>query len=376
MIWLNREVCGKLCKFHLMKNWHLFLSGLFLLTFYLQTASAQDPQLAQFSSAPLLTNPALTGVFDGEYRIHVNYREQWGVILKDRLFRTVAAGFDWRMPVGRGDYAGFGLVAMRDQTGDGRFTQNRVHLSGAFMKELSGNGYRTADQYLIAGGQIGFGQHALEWGNLWFSNQFDNLAVRPDLTLSPNDPGINTDRANLTYADANVGIMYYAVFDERFSVYLGGAAHHLNTPKISFSGGEEELAMRVSVQAGGELPVTDEVSILPGVLFVSQGPSMQTLAGAAVRFSNYQWGPMALRVGAWARMTNRVSKEPETVTTGVESVVAMAFLELEALSIGLSYDITATDLTTVNSGRGAFELSLIYRQPPARRRPKVSCPNF
>ena len=122
--------------------------------------------------------------------------------------------------------------------------------------------------------------------------------------------------------------------------------------------------------------MTDDLSVLPAVLIVAQGPSMQTLAGGAVRFSNYQWGPMALRVGAWARITNRLVSGTENITSGIESVIAMAFLELESLSFGLSYDITATDLTTVNSGRGAFELSVIYRHPPATRRPKVNCPNF
>lgn len=336
----------------------------------------QDPQLAQFSAAPLLTNPALTGVFDGEYRVHLNYREQWGVILKDRLFRTIAAGFDWRMPVGRGDYAGFGLVAMRDQAGDGRFTQSRIHLSGAFLKELGSGGYRQADQFLIAGAQVGFGQHSLDWGNLWFSNQFDDLAIRPDLSLSANDPGISGDRAMINYASANAGIMYYAVFDERFSLYAGGAAHHLNTPGISFTGGDEELAMRFSAQAGGEFPMSDELSVLPSILVVTQGASMQTLAGGAIRYSNYQWGPMALRVGVWARVTKRVETGTEMTSTGLESVIAMAYLELERLSFGLSYDITATDLTTVNSGRGAFEMSVIYQHPPATRRPKVNCPNF
>lgn len=337
---------------------------------------AQDPQLAQFYASPLQTNPALTGVFEGEYRMHLNYREQWGVILKDKMFRTMAAGFDWRMPVGRDDFAGFGLTAMRDQAGDGRFTQNRVHLSGAFMKELSTNRYRVSDQYLIAGAQIGFGQHSLDWGNLWFSNQFDNLAVRPDFNLSPGDPGIMDDRATVTYLDANVGLLYYAVFDENFSFYIGGAAHHLNAPEVSFSGGDEELAMRVSAQIGGELPLTDELSLLPAAIWLNQGPSMQTLLGSSLRYANYQWGTLALRVGAWARLTNRFDGDPENTSIGLESVIATAFLELERLSFGLSYDITATDLTTVNSGRGAFELSVIYRHPTQARRVRVNCPNF
>jgi hypothetical protein len=42
--------------------------------------SAQDPNFSQFFASPLTLNPALTGKFDGVYRVAGNYRNQWPTI--------------------------------------------------------------------------------------------------------------------------------------------------------------------------------------------------------------------------------------------------------------------------------------------------------
>ncbi|MES1226414.1 MAG: type IX secretion system membrane protein PorP/SprF, partial [Bacteroidota bacterium] len=43
-------------------------------------ALAQDPNFSQFFASPLTLNPALTGKFDGVYRVAGNYRNQWPTI--------------------------------------------------------------------------------------------------------------------------------------------------------------------------------------------------------------------------------------------------------------------------------------------------------
>ena len=55
-------------------------------------ASAQDPNFSQFFASPLTLNPALTGKFDGVYRVAGNYRNQWPTI--NNAFRTYTASFD------------------------------------------------------------------------------------------------------------------------------------------------------------------------------------------------------------------------------------------------------------------------------------------
>ena len=40
-------------------------------------AKAQDAHLSMYDAAPLFLNAGLTGVFDGNWRLHGQYRTQW-----------------------------------------------------------------------------------------------------------------------------------------------------------------------------------------------------------------------------------------------------------------------------------------------------------
>ena len=102
---------------------------------------AQDPLLAQYFNAPVRLNPAMTGVFNGSYRVGVNYRDQWSsVVGGDNAFRTYAVGADMNTFVMKNDFAGLGIYALRDQAGSGKYTHTNVMLSGAYIKQLSGKG--------------------------------------------------------------------------------------------------------------------------------------------------------------------------------------------------------------------------------------------
>src|SRR5690242_12887659 len=74
-------------------------------------AGAQDIHFSQFYENALLRNPALTGIFTGDYKAGVNYRSQWGNI--SYPFQTVLASVEMKMPIKRDvkDYFSFGLTA-------------------------------------------------------------------------------------------------------------------------------------------------------------------------------------------------------------------------------------------------------------------------
>ncbi|MFZ9207484.1 MAG: type IX secretion system membrane protein PorP/SprF, partial [Sediminibacterium sp.] len=69
-----------------------FILTLSCLIFSLTRVSAQDPHFSQFFASPLTINPALTGKFDGKYRITSNHRNQWPTI--NNAFITTTASFD------------------------------------------------------------------------------------------------------------------------------------------------------------------------------------------------------------------------------------------------------------------------------------------
>lgn len=342
---------------------------LLALCFAVLGASAQDPRFSQFYAAPGALNPAMTGLFNGRWRATANYRDQWGSILTRHPFRTYSVAGDMRFQVGREDYFALSIGALHDEAGVARYSQNKIHLGGAFLKQLSGGPHR-AHHYLSAGAQLGMGQNALDWGRLWFSRQFDPVAEQPNPALGNGEPSANgsTD----LYMDFNAGLLWYCFFGKNGgSAYLGGAMHHLNQPNISLTGdGRERLYSRWSAHGGAQLPLTPRVSLMPGLLVMRQGPAFEAATGLNLRYSNSDLHELALRAGLWARAVNRLDSGLH-----VDALTIVGMVELDRVTLGLSYDITVSDLVRANNSRGAFELSLAYIHPGERRQ-RVVCPTF
>lgn len=340
----------------------------FFALFLTSTAYAQDPQFAQFSSVPHLTNPALIGVYDGSVRATLGYREQWGTVLGKVPFRTAMASVDMRRPVLKGDFWGVGIVAMHDEVGESNFSQSRAHVGVSYMKKLGGGGYRGASQYLVAGGQFGYGQNNFESASLWFSDQFN-----------ANDASINQFSQELLlgqtapiYMDVNAGLLWYIVFDEDHSIYIGGSTHHITEPNISFFDNVDiNLDRKYSVQLGGEFPVSNNLSLLPAALGLLQGQSLRIITGTNFRYTSRDWREVALRFGLWANIANKLDN-----SILVDAATVSATLETERLDFGLSYDLNVSRLTQVTNSRGAFEFTLVYKQPAKERKWRVNCPKF
>ncbi len=351
-----------------------FISSRFFWAFFFAmgfcSIYAQDPRLSQFYAAPTLLNPALTGVFEGSVRVSANYREMYSSILGSDAFRTIATGAEFRQRVGRsGDFYGLSISALRDEAGMSKFNRLQGHLGASYLKQLDGSRYRSSDQYLIAGAQIGMGQRSFDWGDLWFSNQFNTSQAFVDYSASTGE-AFNRRETEL-FLDFNAGILWYAILDDNASIYLGGAMHHLNQPNVSFvENSDEILHSRWVGHAGGEIPFTRQLSLLPAVAVMVQNKGLSAAVGANVRYTNRDWKEVAIRAGAWGHVSNRLDQG-----VYLDAIAVTTILEMERINIGLSYDITTSVLAAANNSRGAFELSLQYVQP-SKTRFKVNCPRF
>jgi type IX secretion system PorP/SprF family membrane protein len=334
--------------------------------------SAQDPHFSQFYASPLQMNPAQTGVFAGEYRFTANYRTQNYAVLGNQAYKSIAASFEGRRPVGRDDYYSFGVAVLRDQVGESQFSQSRAVLSGSYLKQVGSGRSRGSGQFLIGGAQLGIAQWSYDWNDLWFSEQFN--------VVDPRNPFINFAASNGEalsametdlFMEFNAGVLYYNVIDEDNSFYLGGAIHHLTEPNVSFLDDQSEMLHRRWVgQAGGQISLTREASLLPAIAVMGQGPSFLGIGGVNLRYSNRDWREVAIRAGLWGRIANQGESG-----MGLDAMVVSAILEVERWQFGLSYDVTVSDLSTANNSRGAFELSMIYVHP-SKERFKVICPKF
>jgi type IX secretion system PorP/SprF family membrane protein len=347
-------------------RYNSFLIALFIVVSTLNV-KAQDPFFTQYYASPLNVNPAMMGVFQGQWRMNANYRQQWGGIFSDIPLRTIHASFDYRLNIVDEDYLAFGINAVQDETGAlSRLKSTRGALGISYMKQLSGNRYSSSDQYLVAGLQVGPGQFRASTDGLWFDRQYDSVAIGINNNLAS---GEVTPQSNM-YLDYTAGLMWYMVSDDNRSLYVGGSAHHLSNPNISFFGNKaESLRRRFSINAGGEFPINDELSVLPSMMASIQGPSMMTQFGSNFRYSNHDWQEVAVRVGGAYRLSNKF--------TGIlgDALTVTGMLEMNGWVFGASYDIHTSTILRPTNGRGAWEISLIY-VAPERFPVKTSCPKF
>jgi type IX secretion system PorP/SprF family membrane protein len=344
------------------------LLSIFVFLVIAGAVSAQDPHFSQFFAAPLHVNPALSGVFNGSFRAGLNHRQQWASVIGTKPFVTSHGGFDYRRRVFRGDYWSVGMSMYNDFVGVGRLERNSANLGFSYSKQLDGSRYRTRDMYLVAGFQAGVGQQAIDYSKLWFSRQWDPTGETIDYSINPGEnPAEKTDM----YPDFQAGLLWYMIFDDDASFYLGGAMHHINQPKVSFLGLlNETLTPKFTVNVGGQFPFNNEWSMLPSAIMMMQGPSMQINSGAQLRYTNRSWKDIAWRVGLHNRIANRYEK-------GIlmDALIVSTIFEMQRYNFGLSYDVNTSILRQVSSRRGAIEVSLSYVLPE-KSRYRTRCPKF
>ena len=162
-------------------------------TIHVTHVMAQDLHHSQFYTSPLNLNPALTGVFNGDYRIAVNYRAQW-FINELVQYQTVATNADMKILPRRDNAKGFwsiGFLFNHDQAGDSRLSLAHVGLSGAYTHAFS-------NRHIVSlGGLAGYGQRRFRTDDLVWDEQWDNGVIGPG--------PINEDLSNTSNGFLDVG---------------------------------------------------------------------------------------------------------------------------------------------------------------------------
>jgi type IX secretion system PorP/SprF family membrane protein len=328
--------------------------------------NAQDPIFKQFYASSVYTNPALTGIFKGSWRANINYRQQWTSTLDNNPFRTINAAFDMRIPVVSEDYMAFGLSTLYDNAGYGNLGKTNGTISLSYLKNLGELGY-DGTHFLVLGAQAGMNQFRVDFNNFTFNSQYNSTFIEFD----PNIQSGEFSPASNSLLNLNTGLMYYAVLKENKSFYIGGSIFNINSPQVSFFNIKSlKIPRRFSFNLGAELPFNDNFSTIPAGYLNLQGPSMSATYGLNFRYSNNDYDEMAIRFGVWNTMTNKavggINNDGLTFST---------LFEWNQWNVGLSYDVHTSSITNINNGRGALELSVVYRQPEVKK-VKVLCPNF
>jgi type IX secretion system PorP/SprF family membrane protein len=321
-------------------------------------STAQDPNFSQFFASPLTLNPALTGKFDGVYRVAGNFRNQWPTINNAFVTRTASVDFGiLKNRLSDIDQLGIGILGVTDRAGDGVLVTNYAGLSLAYHKGLDEDGFHQ----IGAGFQGTFVNKRLDVSKVDFEDELTPLGFT-GITSEIFD----SKQISVSYFDLNAGVFYNGSTDGYNNFYLGASMYHINRPKESFQGGQYLLSARTTIQAGGKIPIGGYKHFLHIAANHSfQANANNTVVGGAFSYNlnNDEDNPTNIYAGAWYRFN--------------DAAIPYIGIEINGLRIGASYDANTSSLKPASNTRGGMEVSLIYiKRPTDPNAKKLNCPRF
>lgn len=323
------------------------------------SGQAQDLHFSQFMNSPLLTNPANTGFIPGgDYRLGVNFRNQWSSIMSVP-YKTMSAFGDAQILQNESDgWVGIGGLILRDVAGSGNLTSTRVYGSVAYHQTLN------LGSLLSLGFNAGWANKQINVTNLKFPDQFDGHFFDSHL---PTSAALATN--NISYLDIQAGMNYAYFPDDNTYLNIGFSSHHINRPRESFFDSEAGIDNRIPVRhtafINGSFKLNDQWIINPNAYFSLQAKSSEFVVGMNAHYNLSGDGENILIGGLYYRNKDAVSP--------------MIGLGFKDYVFTFTYDATISTLKDYNNSRGAFEFSLIkqglFNNFPGSNR-DFRCPTF
>lgn len=307
----------------------------------------QDIHFSQYYHAFPLTNPALTGVFNGDIRLSGVYRSQWNSVPVN--YQTYQMFGDFKImnkKKGSKNFAGIGAVLDYDRAGDSRLSLASLGVSGSYTIGLSDNVLVTLGG-MLTGSQRGFNTNDLQ-ANAILDNEGNIINIQ-DLAES----GDNISRTSFMFIDIASGVNVRLQKSNRTKVDIGLGAFHLATPEQSFNEFQDvKLDRRFALHALGSLQLTESLDLLLRGLTQFQGPYRETVLDAMGKiYLNSNFGrELALSVGAGYRLNPDFG----------DAIFPKIQLDYRTLTVGVSYDVNLADFDIATDGKGGPEISVVY----------------
>ena len=319
---------------------------------------AQDLFFSQFYEAPLLRNPALAGLFEGDIRIQGIYRNQWNSI--SFPYQTGSLNTEFKMPIRQSDdHVTFAVQVLYDKAGSVGLRTNHLLPAVNYHKSIS----ERRNTYLSLGFMGGIVNRYVDRSRITTNNQFDGFSYNGSLG---DGEGF---LANYSYLDATVGMSFNSTLgkEEQHVFFAGVAYHHLNKPLNAFYRNINHLpkwvltgALRLTLDPWSNLTLHGD--------YIRQYPHQQLMGGAiyARKFGDEDVPDFMLHTGMVYRYK--------------DAIIPVIRFDIFPVTLSFSYDITIGRLATVTKARGGFEMALCYAtyfaQKPRSALQQVKTPRF
>lgn len=314
------------------------------------TGRAQDAHLSMYDAAPLYLNPAMTGVFEGDWRLHAQYRTQWKSV-NYKPYTSALLSVD--IPKGKW---GFGAQIMNFRAGIGNYNVAEGLVSAAYTTPVDA----AKNHNLSFGLQAGLSQKSVEYQLLTYNNQYTTV------NGGGFDPTISADESfsgqSIVVPLTNTGIMYfYSKQQSLLNPFIGVSAFNLLEPKESFFGADNRLPVRYYIHAGTRINITEKFYVLPKILHMQQRKFQEQTY--AVDIGYYLNGAELYLLGGFIY---------RTADAGILTLGA----KMDHFVAKVSYDFNVSTLSTASSGRGGFELSFTYIHQKNKPKTAKICPRL
>ena len=326
-----------------------------MLTAFLHT-SAQDLHYSQYYASPPSINPAYSGLIDGQFRISGAYRNQW--LSVSVPFNTYSLNFDAPLYNNgkRKNLIGIGAEMALDQAGDGQYRLFQGNLSLSFVK---GIGARNKAKWGI-GFFSGFAQRSLDFGALYFDEQFVNGVFNPKNPVSEPFPA-----HSYFYFDCGVGTVLQLAPNKNNLYSFSVTVNHLNRPRQSLYVADKRMDIKPVFFFISKIKITSEIIVTPSLLTAFQGKYMNIVGGTGIEY----------------RFPARGLQAPTSIGAGVyyrwnDALIFAGIFEWKRIRFGFSYDVNLSTFFAGTQGRGGFELTLsyIHKKPFRSKTGRENCP--
>ena len=310
----------------------------------------QDVHLSMYDAAPLFLNPAMTGLFDGEWRIHGQYRTQWKAV-NYKPYNTSLISFDkaykkW----------GFGAQISNLSAGIGNYNVLQGVLSAAYTVPLD-----FAKSHNISMGiQGGVTQKDLEYQLHTFDNQYTTKNGGGFDSGFSNGESFSTDKFYLP--TLNAGVMYYhAKQQSLLNPFVGLSAFNLIKSEESFFNQENSTYNRYYMHFGSRVNLTELFYVLPKMLVMNQG--------------NFNEQTYALDIGYYFKSADFYLLGGFVYRNADAFIISLG-AKKNNITGKIAYDINSSSLNSASTGRGAFEISITYIKNNKKNKNAKICPRL
>jgi type IX secretion system PorP/SprF family membrane protein len=308
----------------------------------------QDPTFSQFYANALYLSPSFAGA-TAEYRLGINYRDQWPSI--PGKFRTYSISFDKAMP---NFNSGIGVLATYDVAGSGDMSTTNIGLLYSYDFNIN------KEWHIRPGVNFKFYYQGLDIYKLIFNSQITGSGTTAQVSPPPFDNVADVDFATSAL-----------VYNER--VWAGFSLDHLLKPRTSFYGNDAFIPVKFNFYGGVQIlnksrlrqKMQEVMSV--ALNFQKQGKFYQSDVGLY-----YYKDPLIF--GLWYRGI------PFATSQAGDAIIGLVGIKTEQLHIGYSYDFTISNL--IGNTAGAHEISLIYEfnnlslGQQRKRIRAIPCPEF